>query len=103
MGNKVKFQLVKTNVYFRWPCDICGGQTEKIGTLCEVRMGAHKGLRVCEECLKAGADQVDARLKEHVALLREYADTLASLEGHVEIPTFETWQAAEDRCNDIPF
>ena len=33
---KIVFELVETNFLTRWPCNICGGCTEKDPILCEV-------------------------------------------------------------------
>ena len=44
---KIIFELVETNVFTRWPCSICGGCTEKVPILCEVKTGEYKKNDVC--------------------------------------------------------
>jgi hypothetical protein len=100
MKSKIVFRFAPTNFYTRWPCHVCGGCTEKVSILCEVTDGKHKGMRICEECLRAGKRKVDARLRKYIAQLQEEAADLHSLVGRLEIPTYEAWRkadAAEDQ------
>ena len=91
---KVRFELVSTNVHTRWPCHVCGGCTEKEPILCEVPDGPYKGLRICEFCLQAGKEKVNERLEKQIKSLEDQITELRSLAGRLEFPTYEEWQAA---------
>jgi hypothetical protein len=58
---EIEIKLVRTNVFIRWPCSVCGGVTEKDEVLAE----GPGGLRVCDLCLKDG--DMLARFEEHHA------------------------------------
>jgi hypothetical protein len=101
-GRKIKIELVKTRFFTRYPCDVCGGCTEKVSVLAR----GHD-LLVCETCLEAG--DIDERLKRHAAALM--AAVTRGLIGRLQVPSWAEWQAAEkaviedearyDRANDI--
>ena len=55
----IELHFERTNFFTRWPCTFCGGTTEKVAMLCE-----GEGLRACEQCLEAGQDQLDERLRK---------------------------------------
>jgi hypothetical protein len=95
MSNKIEIKLVGTNVFTRWACTVCGGHTDKVSILAEDQLG---GIRVCEQCLHAG--NIDDRLREHVAWLRQRADYIESLIGRLIVPTYEEWEAACDRADE---
>jgi len=92
--DKITFEFTTTNVYTRWPCHICGGHTEKVSILCEVLAGEHEGLRICESCLEAGKDKVNARLESHIAQLERRAAYKRSLVGRLEFPSYRDWEKA---------
>ena len=72
MNDRVRFNLVDTNFLTRWPCDICGGATEKVSVLCE----SESGERICERCLEA--NDFDNRLNEFA----EYAHLVEAINTH---------------------
>lgn len=98
MENKIKFELETTNFYTRWPCHICGGNTEKTAILCESKEGPFKLTRICERCLKHR--NFDERLKKNIQGLREFADVLETMAGRIEAPTYKQWQDAEKQHDD---
>ena len=96
---KIKFEFTPTNCYFRWPCHICGGHTDKDAILCEVLKGSHKGLRICDQCLEAGKEKVDARLQSNIAQLEEHTAYLRTLTGRLEFPSYSAWREAGRKEN----
>ncbi|PNE10331.1 MAG: hypothetical protein CR217_14895 [Beijerinckiaceae bacterium] len=91
----IDMKLVRTNFYTRWPCDVCGGCTEKVEWLCEGQDIDGYGVRVCEVCLEAGQDQIDNRLEAHLKDREKGTLWLRSLIGRLNIPTFDEWRRAE--------
>ena len=91
-ADKIVFELVETNYLTRWRCHICGGCTEKEPILCEVKSGEYKGTRVCESCLKCG--HFDDHIRAQIESLERYAESLKSMLGRIQAPTFEQWQDA---------
>jgi hypothetical protein len=87
--DKIKIELVKSNFLTRYPCNICGGCTEKVPVLAK----GH-GLLVCERCLEAGAASIDARLERHAAVLEAMAGAARALIGRLLVPSYAEWQAA---------
>ena len=87
----ISVELTRTAGYFRLPCTVCGGWTEKNLVAAEAR---EAWLRVCESCLEAG--DIDTRLQRHADALERQAVQLRSLVGHLRVPTFADWQAAVD-------
>jgi hypothetical protein len=85
---RLKVELVRTNVFTRWPCHVCGGATDKDAVLAQ----AANGFRICPECLKAG--DFDARLDGHARKLEKDAAELRSLIGTIDAPTHAQWEAA---------
>jgi hypothetical protein len=102
-NNEIVCELVRTNVYTRWPCTVCGGCTEKVSVLTEAKDTINGGedILVCERCLERG--DIDGELSRHADRLEEharvYAQELRRLIGHLRVPTFERWQT-EDRFQD---
>jgi len=92
-------QLTRTNVFTRWPCHICGAETEKVAMLCE---GDADGtlLRCCEVCIRGGQGQLDGRIRNNIASLEQHVEFLRSIVGRVSIPTYAEWQVAEERAFD---
>jgi hypothetical protein len=93
---KIVVELTRTPDLIRWPCDACGGSTEKVPVLAEVIRGEHKGFRVCEECLKSG--DVKAEISRHVERLGK---GIAYLKGLLRckwtLPTYDAWLHAVKR------
>jgi hypothetical protein len=87
----VKVNLVWSGFYTRYPCNVCGGCTEKVAVLAE----GPEGLRVCESCLKAG--DIDARLEKHIARKEAYVQALRTLIGRLQVPTYQEWLDENDR------
>ena len=81
----VKVELTETNVLTRWPCHVCGGHTEKVSTLAEVRVGNYEGFRVCERCIESR--DFDNKLRETADRYTKQADDLRALIGRLEVPT----------------
>jgi hypothetical protein len=110
MTDKIKMKLVETNVLTRWPCDVCGGCTEKVSILCESDNCLRP--RVCEFCLKnadADGSYIDGTLrrwaerleqqpkynKQQVKDDKQQAAYVRSLIGRLELPSYAEWEAAE--------
>jgi hypothetical protein len=87
-GRKIKIELVKTRFFTRYPCDVCGGCTEKVSVLAR----GHD-LLVCETCLEAG--DIDERLKRYATALEAMAAVKRALIGRLVVPSYAEWQAAE--------
>lgn len=99
-NDKFVFEFVRTFCFLtRHSCHICGGCTEKVEILCEVKSGPEKGLRVCEQCLKSG--DVEKRLQKNIKRVEEQLEGLRALSGRLVVPTYAQWesecQAAEQR------
>jgi hypothetical protein len=92
---KINMELVATNVFTRWPCDICGGCTEKVSPLCEGVTPEGQGVRCCETCLQAGQDKIDERLQRHIGQYEPRVAFLKSLVGRVTVPTYAEWEEAQ--------
>ena len=97
-NQKIVFELVETNYLTRWPCHICGGNTEKEPVLCEVLEGTNKGLRVCESCLKHR--DFDNNLERFAEMLERHAQEIRALIGRVEAPSYEEWETAIQKHNE---
>jgi hypothetical protein len=109
----ITLKLIETNMFTRYPCTICGGYTDKTAVLCEGEDTINGGgVRACEQCLEAGQDQIDARLKEHIAAVdarlkehisavEEEAQMLRKLVNQIQVPTFAEWEAAMHLANGI--
>jgi hypothetical protein len=80
---------------FRLHCTVCGGTTEKFEALAEAEFDGQT-VRVCRQCLKAGADQINARLRRHIFVRQNEIAFLESLVGRLQVPTFEQWQAHDE-------
>jgi hypothetical protein len=97
----IEFKFVPTNVITRWPCDICGGWTDKDEILIEADAPDGSTLRVCplclkgdvEETLKERAEQIEADAPHAAARMIAYAQELRSLIGQIKVPTFAEWEA----------
>jgi hypothetical protein len=107
MKKKVKFEFVEVQYFTRHGCHVCGGCTDKVNILCEVKTGQDKGMRICEQCLQAGKEQVDARLQAHAKELekgavhmRSMARYMRTLVGCLEIPTYEALEKAQKKHSE---
>ena len=98
MTEKIKMELVEARAFIRYPCNVCGGCTEKNNVLCECAEGDFEGLRICENCLEAG--NIDARLEAHAACLEASAAQVRQLLGRIVAPSYEAWLEAEKAAND---
>ncbi len=92
-SSPIEIKLVTTNVLTRWPCDVCGGHTEKVEVLAE----SHDGLRVCERCLKAG--NIDERLEKFAAGLERCAANTRALIGRLRVPSFAEYTNFSERAD----
>ncbi len=88
----IKFEFVNAAGYIRYPCHICGGNTEKNSILTEVTQGEYEGLRVCERCLEER--DFDEKIKKHADGLEEMSRVLRTLIGRLVVPTYDEWRAA---------
>ncbi len=88
----ITVELVETNVFARWPCTVCGGQTEKVAILAEGQ-DEHGSIRVCENCLEQGG--IDERLQKRAVELEIQAELVRKLIGRLKVPTFTEWCRAE--------
>jgi hypothetical protein len=96
---KIELKLVRTNYVTRWPCTICGGHTEKVLVLTEYSDPSGEVLvRVCEHCLESG--DIDGRLKKHADIFEGLAQHTRALVGLLKVPTYEEWEAEEQRAID---
>lgn len=87
-------------VHTRWPCDLCGGYTEKQDR--HYQIGGPKGEIICDECGEH-PDQIPARLREHAARLRRYAEcNVKRLENNAQC-RFVRNLAGDDREEDDPW
>jgi hypothetical protein len=94
-ASTIEMKFVRTSFFTRWPCTFCGGCTEKVAILCEA-----EGLRACEQCLEAGQDRLDDRLRKSADVCEARATALRGLIGRVKIPTYAAWEAAEKADDD---
>ncbi len=95
-NDRIVVKLVPTNVFTRWPCHVCGSQTEKVSILAEAGDPLSDDLvRVCERCLEAG--DIDERLEAHARSLDDDADWVRALIGRLEVPTYAAWVHACDQ------
>jgi hypothetical protein len=99
MSDVIEFQLVDTNVFTRWPCDVCDGCTEKVGVLCEAKYG-QKLLRVCETCLRGGQEKIDQTLEEQAVQMELQATYRRKLIGRLRVPTYAEWEKREATYNE---
>jgi hypothetical protein len=90
----IELKLVRTNVFTRWECTVCGGYTNKDSVLIE----ACGYLRVCPLCLKTG--NIDERLENHAAFVEGKAEYIRSFIGQLKLPTFAEWEVEEQKAND---
>jgi methylphosphotriester-DNA--protein-cysteine methyltransferase len=96
----VKVEFVSTNVFIHWPCDACGGKTDKVSVLAEVRSGQFAGFRVCEQCLERGQEATRSRMLNHADDLEREATRCRSLSSRIELPTFDEWEAKEKQAEE---
>ncbi len=96
----IEVKFVRTNFFTRWPCTICGGCTEKVSVLTEGEQplsddGECRLIRICEGCLKEA--DIDGSLELHARQLEAEAELLREMIGRLKAPTYEEWQAREER------
>ena len=98
-AEKFECKFVRASFVTRWPCAVCGGRTEKVFVLTEYASPPHgeAAFRICEQCLKG---DIDERLKKQADTLEGMAQLLRSLVGRLKVPTYEEWEAEEQRAND---
>jgi hypothetical protein len=83
-GRAIEMKLTRTSFLTRWPCHICGGETEKDQVLCEAEICDDAELpdgtiRVCAECL--AARNIDERLKRTAKMYEDWAVMTRGLIG----------------------
>jgi hypothetical protein len=93
-------RLTRTNVFTRWPCHICGGETEKVATLCEGVDADGTRLRCCEVCIRGGQSHLDERIRNNIASLEQHVEFLRTIVGRISIPTYAEWEVAEEAFDD---
>ena len=98
---KIKVELVETNFFTRWPCHVCGGTTDKVPILAEVRKGRFKGFRVCERCIeKRGFDAaISVYAKRLERETQKKVAELRALVGRLNVPTYEEYKARGELYN----
>lgn len=98
----INVELVRTNVFIRWPCSVCGGCTEKVSVLAEAEIecaGGHSiTFRVCERCLEEAA--INERLEQQAQALAARSEWLRGLIGRLHVPTFADWQKRMQEVED---
>jgi hypothetical protein len=93
----IEIKLVRTNVFTRWHCHVCGGHTEKVSVLAEGQDQHDRTIRVCERCLECG--DIDQHLEMQAASLIEEASAIRSLIGQLRVPTFADWCREEEQAD----
>ena len=101
----IEIKLTETNFFTRWPCTVCGGETEKVAILAEGTQrlsddGESRTVRVCESCLEGDSLGIDARLDLHARALEGEAALIRGLIGRLKVPTFAEWCKAE-RAHEV--
>lgn len=94
----IKAKLVVPGVLMRHHCHVCGGTTERVHVVARVAEGPHKGLTICENCLKSG--DIRQKMIEQAELHAYRAKMFRAAAPNIEWPTFEEWKAMEDRIED---
>lgn len=95
---KIAFRLVRTDVFTRLPCAICGGgDTEMDAVLCEAASD-HGTLRICPQCLQCG--NFDHHLEQRGQGLASQAAAVRSLIGRIEAPSFAELEREERAAAD---
>jgi antirestriction protein len=92
----INVELREDRCGFRLSCTVCGGTTEKFEALAEAEVEGTT-IRVCRGCLKAG--QIDERLRGTVAEFENYSAFLRSLIGRLQVPSYEEWQAHDEKLD----
>jgi hypothetical protein len=82
------------NVLIRWPCVVCGGETEKQDVLAIAYAGSQSDENeigmVCDQCVDGGASAVAARLTQHAEHLEaQAAEVRRKAAGSWQFPTEE--------------
>jgi hypothetical protein len=90
----------RTNSLRRWPCDTCGGYTDKIGILpvwCDEDGDRHD---MCDRCVVSSPDEVRSRLLSYAEALESWAAvTRRWAQAEWEMPSLE--QTAEAVVRDM--
>ncbi len=100
-ASEIRAELIRTNLYTRWPCHACGGMTEKVGVLCEVPESHSTAarFRVCERCLEAG-DLVE-RMLGYAEVLEKRAIEVRDIASRLRVPSYHDWLHAERLHNAL--
>jgi hypothetical protein len=97
-----EFNFEPTGGYYRRPCHVCRGCTEKhlVGMEATVprACGGAERLIVCETCVEA--DNIDERFAQHADRMERGAAFLRSLIGHLQVPSYRQWQDAVQKAED---
>jgi hypothetical protein len=92
----IKVELQEDRCGFRLGCTVCGGTTEKFETVAGAEVDGTTIL-VCRQCLKDG--QIDERLRRTVIRIENRAAFFRSLIGRLQVPSYEEWQAHEEKLD----
>ena len=88
----ISIEISKGCCFSRWPCTVCGSQTEKTAVLAS---GENMKIIVCERCLEGGDGiGIDDRLELHARSLENEAVYIRNLVGRLRVPTFAEWYKA---------
>ena len=94
----INFSITQSDGYFRFPCHVCGGHTEKQAMTCKVTEGEHEGLTVCWQCMQER--DFDERLTKHAERDELRARYARSLIGRLAVPPYEEFLRAEQKFDD---
>ena len=95
---KIKAELVETHTAIRQNCHTCGGRTERVHVVARVTDGPHKGLTICENCLKSG--DIRQKMIEQAELHAYRSKMFRAAAPILEWPTYEEWKAMDDRIEE---
>ena len=95
---KIKVELVVTGALMRHNCHVCGGTTDRVHVVARVTEGPHKGLTICENCLKTG--DIRQKMIDQADLHAYRAKMFRAAAPNLECPSYEEWKAMDDRIEE---
>jgi hypothetical protein len=90
-NRRLRVNLEQVALRTRWPCDFCGGHTDKVDALPAWYDGDGDRHYLCDECVVAGNEGIRPRLLNFAEVLERWAQDLRSLSegGDWELPSIE--------------
>ena len=95
---KIKAELVVPGALMRHHCHVCGGTTDRVHVVTRVTEGPHKGLTICEDCLKAG--DIRKKMIKQAELYEYRTKMIRDAAPNIEWPTYEEWKAMDDKIEE---